>query len=79
MARYSLKALRDGVDVVVTYGDPGYYSRVGFKPVSEAFAPAPFRLQHPEGWQAQSLTEAELTPLKGPSRCVSALNDPAFW
>ncbi|QFU00264.1 Acetyltransferase (GNAT) family protein [Halomonas sp. THAF5a] len=77
---HGLKTLGDaGVDVAMTYGDPGYYARIGFAPISEAFAPAPFPLQHPEGWLAQSLTGAEMTPLQGKARCVAALDDPVFW
>jgi predicted N-acetyltransferase YhbS len=77
---HGLEALRDaGVDIAVTYGDPNYYSRVGFAPISEAQAPAPFALNHPEGWLGQSLTDQALTPLQGPCRCVGALHDPVFW
>lgn len=77
---HGLAALRAAdVDIAVTYGDPNYYSRVGFAPITEVFAPAPFKLQHPEGWLGQSLTRREMTPLKGPCRCVAALNDPAYW
>ncbi|XKE47003.1 N-acetyltransferase [Halomonas organivorans] len=77
---HALKALRHaGVDIAVTYGDPAYYARVGFQPINEEFAPAPFRLRHPEGWLGQSLTEAEMTPLRGSARCVEALDDPVFW
>ena len=77
---HGLAALRSaGVDIVMTYGDPNYYARVGFMPVSEADAPAPFPLNHPEGWLAQSLTARAMAPLKGPSRCIEALNDPGFW
>jgi predicted N-acetyltransferase YhbS len=77
---HGLAALRSaGVDIVVTYGDPGYYAKVGFMPISEADAPAPFPLKHPEGWLGQSLTDRVMTPLRGPSRCVGALNDPVFW
>jgi predicted N-acetyltransferase YhbS len=68
-----------GVDVALTYGDPNFYSRVGFRPITQDQAAAPFRLQHPEGWLGQSLTDAPLTPLQGPSRCVAALDDPVFW
>ncbi|MFP4280644.1 MAG: GNAT family N-acetyltransferase [Halochromatium sp.] len=68
-----------GVDIAMTYGDPGYYTKVGFRPISEADAPAPFKLSRPEGWLALSLTDRAMTPLKGPSRCVEALNDPVFW
>lgn len=77
---YGLTALRAaGVDIVVTYGDPAYYSKVGFTPISEAFAPAPFKLSHPEGWLVKALTDTELTPLKGAARSVAALDNPAFW
>ncbi len=80
LINYGLEALRDaGVDIAVTYGDPNYYSRLGFAPITEAFAPAPFKLKHPEGWLGRSLTDTEMTPLIGPSQCVAALNDPAFW
>jgi predicted N-acetyltransferase YhbS len=47
----------------MTYGDPSYYAKVGFMPISEADAQAPFPLSHPEGWLAQSLTERAMTPL----------------
>jgi predicted N-acetyltransferase YhbS len=77
---HGLDALRqEGVDIAVTYGDPAFYSRVGFKPVSEADLPAPQPLGQPQGWIAQSLTDAPLTPLRGPARCVAAFDDPALW
>lgn len=70
---------REGVELAVTYGDPGFYGRVGFKAITEDDVPAPFSLQHPEGWLGQPLNNTPLTPLKGPSRCVQAFNDPSFW
>jgi GNAT superfamily N-acetyltransferase len=70
---------QEGVELAVTYGDPSFYRRVGFKAISQDDVPAPFPLQHPEGWLGQSLNNAPMTPLKGPSRCVPAFNDPAFW
>jgi putative acetyltransferase len=77
---YGLDALRrQGVDVAITYGDPNFYWRVGFEPVSERDIPAPFALQHPEGWLGQPLTQVELKPFTGPVRCVSAFRNPAFW
>ncbi|MBT0962838.1 GNAT family N-acetyltransferase [Denitromonas iodatirespirans] len=80
LLKHGLAALRDaGVDAALTYGDPNYYMRVGFRQISEADARPPFKLQHPEGWMGQSLSERPLTPLKGASRCVAALSDPAFW
>ena len=68
-----------GVDIVVTYGDPGFYSRVGFRAISEEIAPAPRTLSMPHGWQAQSLTEAPLGRLTGPCGCVAAFDNPVYW
>ena len=77
---HGLDVLRgQSVDVAITYGDPNFYCRVGFNPISERDIPAPFALQHPEGWLGQSLTQAELTPLTGPAHCVSAFRNPVFW
>jgi len=80
LLRHALDALRDaGVDVAMTYGDPNYYQRVGFQPVSEAEAAAPFKLQFPEGWLGQSLTDRPWSAFSGPSSCVPAMNDPVIW
>lgn len=80
LLNHGLAVLKNaGVDAVVTYGDPAYYSKVGFSPMTETFAAAPFALSRPEGWLGQSLTDREMTPLTGSSRCVDALNDPVFW
>lgn len=80
LIKHGLSALRqEGVDIAVTYGDPAFYGRVGFKPVTEADLPAPQPLQQPQGWIAQSLTEAPMTLLRGPARCVAAFDDPALW
>ncbi|MCB0923601.1 MAG: N-acetyltransferase [Mycobacterium sp.] len=77
---HGLDALRqEGVDIAVTYGDPAFYGRVGFEPVSEADLPAPQPLTQPHGWIAQSLTGAPLTPLRGPVRCVAGFDDRALW
>jgi predicted N-acetyltransferase YhbS len=77
---HGIEVLRqEGVELAVTYGDPSFYRRVGFEVISQDDVPAPFSLQQPEGWLGQSLNGAPLTPLKGPSRCVPAFNDPAFW
>lgn len=77
---HGLAALRGAsVDTAMTYGDPKYYAKAGFLPIREADARAPFPLSRPEGWLGQSLTDQAMTPLRGPSRCVGALNDPVFW
>ncbi len=77
---HGLDTLRgNGVDVAVTYGDPDYYAKVGFRQITQAEILPPRRLSHPEGWLALSLTGQPLAPLKGPSRCIAALDDPAYW
>jgi predicted N-acetyltransferase YhbS len=68
-----------GVDVAVTYGDPAFYSKIGFQQVSEAVVPAPLPLSQPHGWMAQALGATGLGPLRGPCTCVPALNKPAIW
>ncbi|WP_223274817.1 GNAT family N-acetyltransferase [Tateyamaria sp. syn59] len=80
LLRHGLGVLREtGVDVVLTYGDPAYYSKVGFNQITEETAQAPAPLSYLHGWLGQSLTGKALEPLKGPSRCVPALSDPAYW
>lgn len=77
---HGIDALRAaGVDVLLTYGDPAYYGRAGFRPIDQAQAAAPFPLRHPEGWQGRGVRGAAWRPLAGPCRCVAALADPVFW
>ncbi|MBD2636621.1 N-acetyltransferase [Limnothrix sp. FACHB-881] len=80
LIRFGLDALsKEGVELVVTYGDPQFYSKVGFRGVTEAVIPPPFALQRPEGWLAQSLTGDQIRSIKGRSFCVEALNNPEYW
>ena len=80
LIEYGLKQLQaEGVDVAVTYGDPGYYTKSGFVLVSEDQLPAPYNLQYPEGWLAQSLTKEPLPHLDGPCQCVKAYQSPQYW
>lgn len=80
LIRYGVETLsKRGVDVAITYGDPKYYARVGFEQITQNVAQPPQVLSQPQGWLGQSLTEDNLKPLKGPSRCVEAFNDPAYW
>lgn len=80
LIRHALGHLaRAGVDAVLVYGDPAFYGRTGFSPIAEAAAAPPHPLSHPEGWLAQALNDDVMAPLQGPSRCVAALDDPAFW
>ncbi len=68
-----------GVKLAFTYGDPGFYSKVGFRCITETTAKAPLELSQPEGWLCQSLVGDEVEPIAGNSRCVEALNKPEYW
>jgi putative acetyltransferase len=72
-----LKANR--VSIVFTYGDLNFYSKVGFKLITEKIAKAPLKLTYPEGWLAQSLVSDEVEPIAGNSCCVEAFNKPEIW
>lgn len=77
---FGLDELRKaGVDVALTYGDPAYYARVGFRRITPEEVPPPRPLAYPHGWLGQSLTDRPLAPLKGPSHCVGPLDRPEYW
>ncbi|NTS78006.1 N-acetyltransferase [Catenovulum sp. SM1970] len=77
---FALEQLKaDGVELVITYGDPNYYTKVGFKPVTEAQIKAPLPLSFPHGWIAQSLIGNTLPSIKEKPVCVAALNQAQLW
>lgn len=77
---HALEALSsEGIQIAITYGDPNYYRRAGFLPITEDQARAPLPLSLPHGWVGQSLTEERMPVLQGPSTCVSALNRSDVW
>ena len=39
-----------GIELLFTYGDPNYYSKVGFVSVTEEAIKAPLKLNFPHGW-----------------------------
>ncbi len=80
LIHFGIERLRElDVELVFTYGDPNYYSKVGFRPVPQDVVRAPFALSQPEGWLGQSLTGGSVGPLSGTARCVSAFDDPDLW
>ena len=77
---FGLEALREyGVELAFTYGNPKFYSKVGFRQISEDTVKAPLALSQPEGWLGQSLVGDKLPTISGNSYCVDALNDPNYW
>ena len=77
---HGLRAMQKrGVRFVTTYGDPSFYSKVGFQPISQDVIAAPFELSQPEGWLGQSLTDDAIETIPGGCTCVKALDNPAYW
>ncbi len=77
---FGLNALKkNGVELAVTYGDPNFYSKVGFSVISEEIVKAPLKLSYPEGWLGQSLVSDRIDPITDKSYCVEALNKPDLW
>lgn len=80
LINFGLDLLKEnGVELVVTYGDINFYSKVGFNIISEDIVPAPLELSQPEGWLGQSLVSDRIDPIAGKSYCVKALNKPDLW
>jgi predicted N-acetyltransferase YhbS len=80
LINYGIKRLKDeGVELVMTYGDPNYYAKVGFDPVKEETIKAPMHLTYPEGWLGQSLISNSVDPIASQPTCVKALNKPEYW
>lgn len=80
LIRYGIEELkREGVKVLVTYGDPGFYSKVGFVPVKPEVIEPPFRLTQPEGWLAQTSDGTKINASVGKCSCVPAFDNPSYW
>jgi putative acetyltransferase len=77
---FSINCLKeDGVELVFTYGDPNFYSKVGFISIDENIVKAPLKLTYPEGWLGQSLVGDKIDPIKGNTYCAKPLNNPGLW
>lgn len=80
LIRFGLEALtQQGVDIVVTYGDPKYYAKLGFLPQPEQKIKAPLPLSMPFGWQGQCLSGATFPSITERPRCHEAFNNPLMW
>ena len=80
LINFGLKELATiNVDTAITYGDPAYYSKVGFKALSEDVIKAPLKLSMPEGWLGQSLTEKPISVIKERPSCVKEFNNQSLW
>lgn len=77
---YGLAQLKaQAVELVITYGDPAFYSKVGFQALSETQIKAPLPLSMPQGWQVISLTGSAIPVINERPTCVQAFDNPAYW
>lgn len=67
------------INFAVTYGDPSFYSRVRFEPLSENVIQAPLKLSMPVGWMGQSLTQDPIPTINERPTCVKEFNNPVYW
>ncbi len=80
LINYGLDELKKrSASVVVTYGDPSFYSKVGFKVLPENVIQAPLKLSMPFGWLGQSLTGKPIPIIHERPACVEEFNDPVYW
>ena len=80
LINHGLSAIKSkGVRLVITYGDPEFYSKVGFRPISEQLVKAPFELSLPEGWLGQPLAGNSIEAIPGGCSCVKAFDNPVYW
>jgi len=80
LINFGLHELKNrSASVVVTYGDPAFYSKMGFQALSEDAIQAPLPLSMPEGWLGQSLSGEPIPVLKSHPACVPEFDNPDYW
>lgn len=80
LINFGLREMRNrSVEIAITYGDPSFYSRVGFKPLSEEIIQAPLPLSMPEGWLGQSLLGESIPVVKSRPTCVREFDNVDYW
>ncbi|MDT8446632.1 MAG: N-acetyltransferase [bacterium] len=80
LIRHGLTELaKRGIQLVLTYGDPKYYGKTGFRQVTAHEIPPPFELSQPIGWLAQRLDGQRIRPIEGRSTCVAAMHKQEYW
>ena len=80
LINHGLNVMRDKkVSIVLTYGDPRFYHKVGFHPISQETIRAPYELSQPDGWLGQSLVGNSIDVVLGRCTCVEAWNNPVYW
>ncbi|MGF1909507.1 N-acetyltransferase [Vibrio kasasachensis] len=80
LIQFGIEALKEnGVEMVLTYGDPNFYAKVGFEQITEEQVKAPLVLSHPFGWLGQKLDGLKFAAIAGGTSCVAALDHQKYW
>lgn len=80
LIRFGHGVLQDrGAELLFTYGDIKFYSKVGYRQIPESLISAPHPLAYPDGWLAQSLDGKKITPIPGSFHCHTALDKAEYW
>ena len=66
------------VDLLMTYGDPSYYSKSGFKKTNISLIPAPYKLSQPIGWLVNKISFKKLK-IKSKPKCVLPFRNKKLW
>lgn len=71
----------EGVELILVYGDPKYYSRFGFKPAKPlGLLPShPIPKEYEEAWMVMNLANKTFQKMNCKVKCCQALDDPKFW
>lgn len=67
------------VDVIITYWDHAFYSRVWFKQITEDTIKAPLKLSMPHWWLGLSLKEKNIPIVSNKPSCVKPFDNPIYW
>jgi predicted N-acetyltransferase YhbS len=80
LIRHGLEELSAmGSRLVMTYGDPAFYNKVGFRTISPDVIRPPYPLSQPAGWLGQPLADQPLQAFSGHASCAKPLDDPVYW
>jgi putative acetyltransferase len=78
--KYGIKCLKQHkVDILMTYGDPNYYSKFGFKKTKVSIISAPYKLSQPIGWLINKISSKKINKFKSKPNCVRPFRNKKLW
>lgn len=80
LIKFGINELKNkNIEIIITYGDPAFYSKVGFEHITENIIKAPLKLSMPQGRLGQSLQEKPIPIIQDRPSCIKAFDNPAYW